>query len=327
MSRRRGSVERALHVDQSQAAFCSRSPAGRSHGDGRDAHGRCSHAATAAYGANWQMNETTGPMTDSSGNGNNSSSVEIGVTRDGSVYHFARGRVMVPSHPSTTPGSRDFTLTARIHLKSTSGGENWVQKNTYSLHGQQIKIETAASICTAGSRGHWAWPVRPVQQGPSAAERLPHRVLHQDRHRGATAARRSTPAPAADRRRQREHDRTLVLRRQGPVPSPEQAGAGRLRLPAGLDGLGDAHLSVTGSPTRKREQRLVGLRSLHLGGQGTLDSAGAPAIPVLNAAGTDVIGWRTHQQVLRAIRRTTGPPATVRTRQPHAVQSGRTQPP
>lgn len=101
------------------------------------------HAATLTYGANWQMNETTGPMIDSSGNGNDSTIIEAGVTRDGSVYHFARGRVIVPSHPSTTPGSRDFTLTARIHLESNSSGENWVQKNTFSQHGQQIKIENS----------------------------------------------------------------------------------------------------------------------------------------------------------------------------------------
>lgn len=101
------------------------------------------HAADTAFGADWQMNETNGPMIDSSGNGNNSTIIEAGVTRDGSVYHFARGRVIVPSHPSTTPGSRDFTITARIHLESNTTGENWVQKNTFSQHGQQIKIENS----------------------------------------------------------------------------------------------------------------------------------------------------------------------------------------
>lgn len=33
-----------------------------------------------------------------------------------------------------------------------------------------------------------------------------------------------------------------------------------------------------------------------------LESAGAPAIPVLDPAGTDVIGWLTHQRILAVIR-------------------------
>src|SRR5205823_5033303 len=62
-----------------------------------------------AYASNWQMNETSGPMIDSSGNGNHSSLIEAGVTRtDGATYHFDKGRVEVPSSSTDTPGSRDF---------------------------------------------------------------------------------------------------------------------------------------------------------------------------------------------------------------------------
>lgn len=113
------------------------------------------HASDVVYGASWQMNERTGPMQDSSGNGNSSTVIEPGVTRDGESYHFDKGRVEVPSSPSDTPGSRDFTLTARIHL-DTIVDMNWVQKNTFSLHGQEIKIENSGNHLhcrVAGSLG------------------------------------------------------------------------------------------------------------------------------------------------------------------------------
>jgi hypothetical protein len=154
------------------------------------------HAASTTYGADWQMNETAGPMLDSSGNGNNSSIIEAGVSRDGAVYHFARGRVIVPSRPSTTPGSRDFTISARLHLESTTGGENWVQKNTYSLHGQQIKIENSGKHLhcrVAGSLGVasvWGFNKAPVlmngfhtvscsKTATAVQLRLDGRLLHQ----------------------------------------------------------------------------------------------------------------------------------------------------
>src|SRR5689334_9334377 len=94
-------------------------------------------SASSTYGADWQMNETTGPMIDSSGNHNNSTIIEPGVTRDGSVYHFDNGRVEVPSSPSDTPGARDFTLTARIHLDEIVS-MNYVQKGVHTLTGQEI---------------------------------------------------------------------------------------------------------------------------------------------------------------------------------------------
>jgi hypothetical protein len=117
--------------------------------------------------ANWQMNEKAGPMKDSSGNGNNSSMM-TGVTRNGSVYEFAgKGRVVVPTSASLVPGSRNFTITARIHLTKVAD-ENFVQKNTYSQSGTQIKLETSGKHLhcrVAGNSGVasvWAWGKAPV---------------------------------------------------------------------------------------------------------------------------------------------------------------------
>jgi hypothetical protein len=111
-----------------------------------------SASGSTTYGANWQMNEINGPMRDSSGNNNNSQTIEPGVTRDGTYYHFNRGRVIVPSSPSDTPGLRDFTLTARIHL-NTIADENYVQKGVHSLVGQQIKIENSGNHLHCRVRG------------------------------------------------------------------------------------------------------------------------------------------------------------------------------
>lgn len=124
--------------------------------------------AAGSTAANWQLNETTGPMKDSSGNGNNSSMM-TGVTRNGSTYHFdGKGRVVVPTSASLVPGSRNFTLTARIHLTQVGGGQNFVQKNTYSQSGTQIKLEVSGKHLhcrVAGNSGVasvWGWGTAPT---------------------------------------------------------------------------------------------------------------------------------------------------------------------
>lgn len=127
-----------------------------------------SPAMAASTAANWQMNEKTGPMKDSSGNGNNSSML-TGVTRNGSTYHFAgAGRVVVPTSASLVPGSKNFTLTARIHLTTTEGGQNFVQKNTYSQSGTQLKLEASGKHLHCRVAGNsaiasvWGWGAAPT---------------------------------------------------------------------------------------------------------------------------------------------------------------------
>ncbi len=100
-----------------------------------------SAAGATSFGANWQLNETAGPMTDSSGNGNTSSSIGPGITRNGQDYDFrGQGVVVVPDSPSLRPGSRDLSMTVRV--KFWAGGDrNIVQKGTYSAAGTQYKTE------------------------------------------------------------------------------------------------------------------------------------------------------------------------------------------
>jgi hypothetical protein len=66
--------------------------------------------------ADWQMNETTGPMIDSSGNNNNGNPTD--VVRTGSTYVFngSTSRVAVPDNNSLDPLEKDITLKARVNV-------------------------------------------------------------------------------------------------------------------------------------------------------------------------------------------------------------------
>ena len=124
-------------------------------------------SAAGSTAANWQMNEKSGPMRDSSGHGNNSSGM-MNVTRNGKVYHFAgSGRVVVPNSNSLIPYARNFTITARIHLTKVAD-QNFVQKNTYSNRGTQLKLESSGKHLhcrVAGTNGVasvWGWGAAPT---------------------------------------------------------------------------------------------------------------------------------------------------------------------
>jgi hypothetical protein len=125
-------------------------------------------ASAATTAASWQLNERSGQMLDSSGNGNNSASVGAGISRTGSVYAFTgKGRVVVPNAPSLIPGSRSFTITARLHLTAIAD-QNFVQKNTYSTSGTQLKLEASGKHLhcrVAGNSGVasvWGWNAAPT---------------------------------------------------------------------------------------------------------------------------------------------------------------------
>src|SRR5918997_4345051 len=62
----------------------------------------------------WEMNDTTGPMIDSSSNNNHGTPTD--VVRNGSHYVFngSTSRVAVPDDASLDPGGNDITLRARV---------------------------------------------------------------------------------------------------------------------------------------------------------------------------------------------------------------------
>src|ERR671919_2245029 len=75
-----------------------------------------SYADVLLTGADWQMDETSGQMIDSSGNNNNGTPKD-GV-RTGSAYVFngSTSYVLVPDSDSLDPQGKDIKLTARIRV-------------------------------------------------------------------------------------------------------------------------------------------------------------------------------------------------------------------
>jgi hypothetical protein len=106
-------------------------------------------ALAAGFGANWQMNEKSGPMVDSSGRGNDGT-VKGGVTRTGSGYRFdgRTGYVTVPNSASLNPGSAGATIEVKFSLDSappTGYDYDIVRKGLAGTRGGDYKMEVLAS--------------------------------------------------------------------------------------------------------------------------------------------------------------------------------------
>ncbi len=95
--------------------------------------------------ADWQMNETSGQMLDSSGNGNDGTPTD--VTREtGSTYGFngSTSRVAVPDADGLDPQANDITLTARVMVNGTSLDDDSydvVRKGFVDTPGGDYKME------------------------------------------------------------------------------------------------------------------------------------------------------------------------------------------
>jgi hypothetical protein len=108
--------------------------------------------------ADWQMNETEGPMLDSSGNANNGTPKNVvqgvkedidGDGQDESTYAFnglttPASRVEVPDADSLDPKANDITLTARVKVTVTSLDDDSydvVRKGFVTTEGGDYKME------------------------------------------------------------------------------------------------------------------------------------------------------------------------------------------
>ncbi len=102
-------------------------------------------ASAVGFGASWQMNEKSGAVVDSSGNGNNGT-VHGGVTRTGSGYRFdgRTGYVTVPNSPSLNPGAGDISITVGFSLAGNPrSGEDYdlVRKGLAGTRGGDYRME------------------------------------------------------------------------------------------------------------------------------------------------------------------------------------------
>jgi hypothetical protein len=72
--------------------------------------------AWAVLKANWQMNETSGQMIDSSGNGNDGSPTDVLQTGSTYLFNGSTSRVAVPDNDSLDPLEKDITLRAVVKV-------------------------------------------------------------------------------------------------------------------------------------------------------------------------------------------------------------------
>src|SRR5215207_6757164 len=78
-----------------------------------------SYADVLLTGANWQMNETSGQMIDSSGNNNNGTPIDVGQRGSSYVFNGSMSYVLVPDSDSLDPQGKDITLRARVKVTDT----------------------------------------------------------------------------------------------------------------------------------------------------------------------------------------------------------------
>ena len=75
-----------------------------------------SYADVLPTGADWQMNETSGQMIDSSGNNNNGDPTDVDQTGSSYVFNGSTSYVLVPDSDSLDPQGKDITLKARVKV-------------------------------------------------------------------------------------------------------------------------------------------------------------------------------------------------------------------
>ena len=75
--------------------------------------------AVLLKGADWQMNETSGQMIDSSGNNNNGTPKDVVRTGSAYVFNGSTSYVAVPDSDSLDPQGKDITLSAGVTVTDT----------------------------------------------------------------------------------------------------------------------------------------------------------------------------------------------------------------
>ena len=100
--------------------------------------------AVLVKAADWQMNDTSGQMIDSSANNNDGTPTD--VVRTGSTYRFngSTSRVAAPDDDSLDPAAKDITLRARLRVNGASLDDDSydiVRKGLSTTSGGDYKME------------------------------------------------------------------------------------------------------------------------------------------------------------------------------------------
>jgi hypothetical protein len=94
--------------------------------------------------ADWQMNETSGQMLDSSGNNNNGTPTDVHQTGSTYVFNGSTSNVAVPDADSLDPQANDITLTASVMVNGASLNDDSydvVRKGFVTTAGGDYKME------------------------------------------------------------------------------------------------------------------------------------------------------------------------------------------
>src|SRR5215208_1106946 len=103
-----------------------------------------SYADVLLTGADWQMNETSGQMLDSSGNNNTGTPVDVLQTGSSYVFNGSTSYVTVPDSDSLDPQENDITLSASVMVTNTPMDDDSydiVRKGLSSTPGGDYKME------------------------------------------------------------------------------------------------------------------------------------------------------------------------------------------
>ena len=94
--------------------------------------------------ADWQMDETSGQMLDSSGNNNNGTPKDVVRTGSAYVFNGSTSYVLVPDSDSLDPAGKDITLSAGVKVTDTPMDDDSydiVRKGLVTTPGGDYKME------------------------------------------------------------------------------------------------------------------------------------------------------------------------------------------
>jgi hypothetical protein len=113
--------------------------------------------AVLVKAADWQMNEPSGPMIDSSGNGNDGTPTDVVQTGSTYVFDGSTSHVVVPDDDSLDPAANDITLTARVKVNGESLDDDSydiVRKGLSTTAGGDYKMEIKRTTDPTEGRLH-----------------------------------------------------------------------------------------------------------------------------------------------------------------------------
>ena len=116
-----------------------------------------SYADVLLTGADWQMNETSGQMIDSSGNNNNGTPKDVRQRGSRYVFNGSTSYVLVPDSDSLNPEESDITLSADVKVTDKPMDDDSydiVRKGLVTTPGGDYKMEIKRGAASTVGKLH-----------------------------------------------------------------------------------------------------------------------------------------------------------------------------